>query len=71
MSHYITLANGKQIPLGIYVTGIKKAISNPHAEFPYGLTTWWPTTGHEIRKQFMGSIMDRIGQGISYSKRGL
>ena len=61
----------KKVPLGVYVAGVKVAIANPEAEFKHGLTTWWGTSGAEIRKQFMDSVMDRINQRVSYSERGM
>jgi hypothetical protein len=64
-------ANGRAIPLGIYIKGIKKAISLPDTTFPHGLTCWWSTTGKEIREQFLESIHDRINQGIPYFQRGV
>lgn len=64
-------AINRSIPLGIYVQGVKAAIAAPQHEFKHGLTTWWPTTGAEIHRQFRASIHDRINQGISYSQRGI
>ena len=60
MKQYITIATGDKIPLGVYVQGVKLAITNPEAEFTHGLTTWWPTSGKDIRQQFLESIHDRI-----------
>lgn len=71
MKRYITVASGKQVPLGSYLKAVKLAISNPDVEFNEGLTCWWPCSGKEIRKQFLSSINDRINQGISYSRRGV
>ena len=65
----ITAIN-KQVTLGQYVKAVNLAIKNPDAEFKYGLTTWWPTKGKEIREQFRDGIHDRINQGIPYSERG-
>ena len=61
----------KRITMGSYVAGVKAAIANPDAEFKHGLTTWWPVTGAEIRRQFRASIHDRINQGIPYDQRGV
>lgn len=66
---YVTVL-GKAIPLGAYVKGVKAAIANPDAEFKTGLTSWWPTSGAQVRRQFMEGIMDRINEGISYNERG-
>ena len=66
---YVTVL-GKPVALGAYVQGVKLAIANPGAEFKTGLTSWWPTTGAEVRRQFMRGVMDRINQGVSYAERG-
>lgn len=60
----------RSIPLGVYVKGVKAALEQPETEFKHGLTTWWPTTGAEIRRQFLRSIHDRINQGVPYIERG-
>jgi hypothetical protein len=39
-------------------------------EFKHGLTTWWPTTGREMMRQFRDGMNDRISQGIPYDRRG-
>ena len=67
---YITLpAVGKRVPLAVYVQGVKEAIQNPDTMFHHGLTTWWPVTGAEIRRQFRDSVHDRMNQGIPYIQR--
>jgi hypothetical protein len=72
MKRYISLpATGKHIPLAEYVRGVKLAKANPTVEFTHGLTTWWPTTGEEIMRQFRSGMHDRITQGIPYSQRGV
>lgn len=63
--------HGRQIPLGIYVQGVKAAIAQPDVEFKTGLSTWWSTTGAEIRRQFLKSVHDRINQGVPYIQRGI
>lgn len=69
---YITLpAVNKQIPLGIYVQGVRAAKANPSKEFKHGLTTWWPTTGAEIMRQFLASVHHRINDAVPYTRRGL
>lgn len=67
---FVTM-NHREIPLGVYVRGIKKAIANPRAEFKHGLDTWWPVTGAEIREEFLASVHDRINQGVPYLRRGV
>ncbi len=68
---YITLhaLDGKQVPLGVYVQGIKMAKAHPDTEFRTGLTCWWPCTGREILAQFREGMHDRINAGIPYRKR--
>lgn len=61
----------KRVGLGDYVRAIKTAKANPDVEFKRGLTTWWPTTGREIVRQFRDGMNERISAGIPYSQRGL
>jgi hypothetical protein len=49
-----------RVSLRAYIDAIYLAKSSPDIEFKHGLTTWWPTTGKEIRKQFLAGIHDRI-----------
>ena len=65
MEHYITLANGKKIGISNYCKGIKLAKLNPEETFKYGLTTWYPTSGEQIIKQFRDSIHDRINNKLN------
>lgn len=60
----------KAVRLGEYVRGVRFAIAHPEAEFKHGLTTWWPTTGAEIRRQFRRGLHDRINQRVPYLQRG-
>jgi len=62
--------HNKQIPLGVYVEGVKRAKRHPGATFPHGLTTWWPTTGAEILRQFRRGMHERINDRIPYMERG-
>lgn len=59
-----------RVSLGAYVNAVRTAIRNPDAEFKHGLTTWWPTTGREIQRQFIRGLHERISEAIPYSKRG-
>lgn len=63
-------AINKTVTLAAYLHAVRTAKANPHATFRHGLTTWWPTTGAEIVRQFRESMTERINQGISYSRRG-
>ena len=67
---YIAHLN-RHVSLGEYVAAIKAAKANPEGVWPYGLTTWWRTTGAEIMQQFRRGMHERITEGIPYSKRGL
>jgi len=60
----------KWITLGQYVKAVKMAKANPDVIFPRGITSWWPTTGTEVMRQFMRGVHDRISQGIPYCERG-
>ena len=51
---------GKQVPLGTYIQAVKYAKKHPQQTFTHGLSTWWPTTGAMIYKQFMYGVHDRI-----------
>lgn len=67
---YITLtAVSKRVTISAYVKAVKVARANPSAEFKHGLTTWWPTTGAEIMKQFRAGIHDRINNGGHSAKQ--
>ena len=61
----------KWVSLGAYVKQIKIVKANPDATFKNGLTTWGPTKGREIMRQFRRGMHDRISQGIPYSQRGI
>ncbi len=63
-------AVGKTVSLRAYIDGIRMAKANPDEEFRHGLTTWWPTTGRDIVRQFRAGLHDRINQGIPYRMRG-
>lgn len=65
----VTLSE-KRVSLGAYVRAIKLAKENPDTEFKRGLTTWWPTKGREILRQFHEGMNARINEKIPYSQRG-
>ncbi len=68
---YITLpVVNKRVPLGVYVRGVRAAKASPSQEFKHGLTTWWPTTGAEIMRQFLRGVHDRINDAVPYTSRG-
>ena len=72
MTRTVTIpAINRIVSLAAYIAAVKKARANPDVEFPHGFTTWWPTTGQEIMRQFMEGVHDRINQAIPYSQRGL
>lgn len=72
MTRTVTIpAVNMTVSLTAYVRAVKMARDNPDMEFKHGFTTWWPTKGSEVMRQFMASVHDRINQGIPYSQRGL
>ncbi|HEU4341470.1 MAG TPA: hypothetical protein VFU31_07860 [Candidatus Binatia bacterium] len=60
----------KRVSLGVYVRAIKTAKANPDQEFKRGLTTWRPTTGQDILRQFHDGMNARINEAIPYVSRG-
>jgi hypothetical protein len=60
----------RTVSLAAYNHAVRLAKAFPTALFKTGLTTWWPTTGAEIIKQFREGMTDRINQAIPYSQRG-
>jgi len=67
---YVT-GHDRWVTIGQYVQAVKTAKANPDAQFPHGLTCWWPVTGQEIVKQFARGMHERISDGVGYSKRGM
>jgi hypothetical protein len=61
----------RHVTLRAYLQAVRLAKSNPTTTFKHGLTTWWPTTGAEVMRQFREGIWDRINQAIPYGQRGL
>ena len=61
-AHYITLtATSKRIPVRAYTAQLKAVFAaDPAIEYSHGLTTWWPVTGADIRREFRQSIHERI-----------
>jgi hypothetical protein len=59
----------RRVSLKTYVTAVKVAKANPNREFTTGLTTWWPTTGAEIVRQFYEGMQECINAGIPYLQR--
>lgn len=60
----------KSVTLKAYLAAVKHAIANPTAEYKHGLTSWWTTSGAEIRRQFLEGVHARINDRTSYSVRG-
>jgi hypothetical protein len=60
----------RSVPLSAYLRAVRLAKANPDALFKTGLTTWWPTTGAEIVRQFRAGMNDRINDAIPYCQRG-
>ena len=59
----------KRVSLGAYVAAVKKAKVHPDAEFQHGLTTWWPTKGRDIVRQFREGMHERISDAHPYHLR--
>lgn len=59
-ARYVTVASGKRVPLAAYVRAVRLAKANPDRTFTEGLSSWWPTTGAEIVRQFRQGMHDRI-----------
>jgi len=71
-TRYISLpAINKRISISAYVAAVKMAKANQTREFKTGLTTWWPTSGAEIVRQFHTGMHDRINQTIPAIDRGM
>ncbi len=64
-------AVNKTVSIKSYVLAVKLAKANPNMEFKHGLSSWWPTKGREIVRQFRDGMTDRINQAMPYIKRGV
>ncbi|PHS06397.1 MAG: hypothetical protein COA78_14365 [Blastopirellula sp.] len=64
-------AINRRVPLAAYVAAIRRAKANPDVEFKTGLSTWWPTTGRKIMRQFREGMNTRINDSTPYIKRGV
>ena len=67
---YISLpAVNMKVSLSAYCGAVRLAKANPEQEFKHGFTTWWPTMGREIVRQFREGLHDRInirgGEAVS------
>jgi hypothetical protein len=72
MKRVITLPGPSiTVTIGQYVRAVKLAIANPDVEFKQTLTTWYPGTGRDVRRQFREGMQDRINQAIPACKRGI
>ena len=72
MPRFVTLpAINKRVTLAEYIHAVKLAKAHPDREFKTGLTTWWPTTGAEIVRQFRRGMVERINDAVSYQYRGV
>jgi hypothetical protein len=60
----------RSVSLSAYVAAVKLAKANADKEFKHGLTTWWPTKGHEIVRQFRRGMHERISDATPYRSRG-
>ena len=60
----------RTVSLAAYNQAVRLAKAFPAMTFKTGLTTWWPTTGADIVRQFHAGMTERINQAIPYSQRG-
>ena len=60
----------RSVTLAQYVAAVKTAKQHPNAEFKHGLTTWWPTKGADIVRQFVAGMNERINSQVPYYARG-
>lgn len=67
--HTIRLGDGKRVPVGEYVKGVRRAIANPGATFSRSLTGVFPATGEEIRQQFGQMVTDHCNRGLVIADR--
>ncbi len=61
----------RTVTLRDYVRAVRTAKANPAATFNHGFTTWCPTTGADIMRQFREGMTERINAAIPYSQRGV
>jgi hypothetical protein len=69
MKVFVVTARGR-MTLGNYVAFVKRAIAYPNASCWGGLKTEGPTTGRDIRWEFLEGVHDRINQAVPYRLRG-
>lgn len=69
MRHVTLPATNRRVSITSYVAGIKLAKANPDMDFKHGLTTWWPTKGRDIVKQFREGMNQRINDQVPYINR--
>ena len=61
----------RHVTLAAYVAAVQIAKARPEAIFSTGLTSWWPTSGADIMRQFRDGMNDRINQAVPYIQRGI
>jgi len=67
--HSICLGDGKRVPVGEYLRGVRHAIANPGATFRRSLMGTWPATGAEIRREFFEMVADHCNRGLCIADR--
>lgn len=60
----------RQVTIRQYVRAIQRAKAHPDTMFSHGLTTWWPTNGRDIVRQFREGMHQRINDAVPYVQRG-
>lgn len=60
---FVTLGDGKRVPLGLYVATWRHLLGEPpDREYDRSLCESFPATAHEILAQFMNGLVDRINR---------
>lgn len=62
-------AGRRNVPLGLYVRAVRLAKANPDTKFRHGLSSWWPTSGRQIVRQFRRGVHERINDAVPYVSR--
>lgn len=63
-------AGRRWVPLRVYVDAVRRAKANPEVEFRHGLSSWWPTRGRDVVRQFRRGMHERINEAVPYMSRG-
>lgn len=62
----------KWVTISAYIKAIKQVkAAPPETIWAHGLTSWWPTSGEQIMRQFLAGVHSRINDDIPYVQRGV